>query len=106
MTERTARILLVDDEQSIQELLSFPLRQDGYEVVQASDGREGLELFRESAFDLVVLDVMMPRMDGFELCQRLRARSTVPIIMLTAKSEEVDKIVGLEIGADDLVDLF
>ena len=67
MTERTARILLVDDEQSIQELLSFPLRQDGYEVVQASDGREGLELFRQSSFDLVVLDVMMPRMDGFEL---------------------------------------
>ena len=103
MTERTARILLVDDEQSIQELLSFPLRQDGYEVVQASDGREGLELFRESTFDLVVLDVMMPRMDGFELCQRLRTRSTVPIIMLTAKSEEVDKIVGLEIGADDYI---
>ncbi len=103
MTERTARILLVDDEQSIQELLSFPLRQDGYEVVQASDGREGLERFRESTFDLVVLDVMMPRMDGFELCQRLRARSTVPIIMLTAKAEEVDKIVGLEIGADDYI---
>ena len=103
MTERTARILLVDDEQSIQELLSFPLRQDGYEVVQASDGREGLELFRQSSFDLVVLDVMMPRMDGFELCQRLRSRSTVPIIMLTAKSEEVDKIVGLEIGADDYI---
>ncbi|MSX01645.1 MAG: response regulator [Actinobacteria bacterium] len=103
MTEQTARILLVDDEQSIQELLSYPLRQDGYEVVQASDGREGLELFRESHFDLVVLDVMMPRMDGFELCQKLRARSTVPIIMLTAKSEEVDKIVGLEIGADDYI---
>ncbi|CAB4334972.1 unannotated protein [freshwater metagenome] len=103
MTEHTARILLVDDEQSIQELLSFPLRQDGYEVVQASDGREGLERFRESTFDLVVLDVMMPRMDGFELCQRLRARSTVPIIMLTAKSEEIDKIVGLEIGADDYI---
>ncbi len=101
MTEPTARILLVDDEQSIQELLSFPLRQDGYEVVQATDGREGLERFRESGFDLVVLDVMMPRMDGFELCQRIRARSSVPIIMLTAKSEEIDKIVGLEIGADD-----
>jgi len=103
MTEQPARILLVDDEQSIQELLSFPLRQDGYDVVQASDGREGLDLFRESHFDLVVLDVMMPRMDGFELCQRLRSRSTVPIIMLTAKSEEVDKIVGLEIGADDYI---
>jgi DNA-binding response OmpR family regulator len=103
MTEQPARILLVDDEQSIQELLSFPLRQDGYDVVQAADGREGLDLFRQSHFDLVVLDVMMPRMDGFELCQRLRARSTVPIIMLTAKSEEVDKIVGLEIGADDYI---
>jgi len=103
MSGQTPRILLVDDEQSVQELLSYPLRKDGYEVVQARDGKEALELFRESEFDLVVLDVMMPRMDGLECCRRLRASSPVPIIMLTAKSEEVDKIVGLELGADDYI---
>jgi two-component system, OmpR family, response regulator len=103
MADRAPRILLVDDEHSIQTLLSYPLRKDGYEVVQASDGREALDRFGESAFDLVVLDVMMPRMDGLEACRRLRARSSVPIIMLTAKADEVDKIVGLELGADDYI---
>jgi DNA-binding response OmpR family regulator len=103
MSERAARILLVDDEQSVQTLLSYPLRKDGYEVVQATDGRQALDRFREGAFDLVVLDLMMPRMDGLEVCRRLRQRSAVPIIMLTARSEEVDKVVGLEIGADDYI---
>ena len=103
MADRAPRILLVDDEHSIQTLLSYPLRKDGYEVVQASDGREALDRFSESTFDLVVLDVMMPRMDGLEACRRLRARSSVPIIMLTAKADEVDKIVGLELGADDYI---
>src|SRR3954466_12031974 len=86
MLDRAPRILLVDDEHSIQTLLSYPLRKDGYEVVQASDGREALARFGESTFDLVVLDVMMPRLDGLEVCRRLRARSSVPIIMLTAKA--------------------
>src|SRR3954468_12238570 len=103
MAERSARILLVDDEQSIQTLLSYPLRKDGYEVVQAVDGREALDRFAEQAFDLVVLDVMLPQLDGLEVCRRLRARSPVPIIMLTAKSEEIDKVVGLELGADDYI---
>jgi DNA-binding response OmpR family regulator len=103
MADRAPRILLVDDEQPIQTLLSFPLQRDGYEVVQASDGREALTRFDEQAFDLVVLDVMMPRMDGLEVCRRLRARSSVPIIMLTAKSEEIDKVLGLELGADDYI---
>ena len=103
MADRAARILLVDDEQPIQTLLSFPLQRDGYEVVQASDGREALARFDEQAFDLVVLDVMLPRMDGLEVCRRLRARSSVPIIMLTAKSEEIDKVLGLELGADDYI---
>jgi DNA-binding response OmpR family regulator len=103
MAERPPRILLADDEQSIQTLLSFPLRKEGYEVVQASDGREALERFGETTFDLVVLDVMMPRVDGLEVCRRLRARSDVPIIMLTAKAEEIDKVVGLEMGADDYI---
>ena len=87
----------------MQTLLSYPLRKDGYEVVQAADGREALQRFNESTFDLVVLDVMMPRMDGLEVCRRLRAKSTVPIIMLTAKAEEIDKVLGLELGADDYI---
>jgi DNA-binding response OmpR family regulator len=103
MVDRAPRILLVDDEQSIQTLLSFPLRKDGYEVVQATDGREALARFGESTFDLVVLDVMLPRMDGLEVCRRLRSRSSVPIIMLTAKTEEIDKVLGLELGADDYI---
>ncbi len=104
MTDRAPRILLVDDEQPIQTLLSFPLQRDGYEVVQASDGREALARFSEQQFDLVVLDLMLPRMDGLEVCKRLRAKgSTVPIIMLTAKSEEIDKVLGLELGADDYI---
>ncbi|HLI59223.1 MAG TPA: response regulator transcription factor [Solirubrobacteraceae bacterium] len=103
MDERAARILLVDDEQSIQTLLSYPLRKEGYEVVQAGDGREALERFAEQPFDLVVLDLMLPRIDGLEVCRRLRTQSAVPIIMLTAKSEEIDKVVGLELGADDYI---
>lgn len=103
MVDRPPRILLADDEQSVQTLLSYPLRKDGYEVVQAADGREALARFSETTFDLVVLDVMMPRMDGLEVCRRLRAKSTVPIIMLTAKAEEIDKVLGLELGADDYI---
>ena len=103
MADRPPRILLVDDEESIRTLLSYPLRKDGYEVITAVDGKEALDRFRETTFDLVVLDVMMPVLDGLEVCRVLRARSTVPIIMLTAKTEEVDKIVGLELGADDYI---
>ena len=103
MADRSARILLVDDEQSIQTLLSYPLRKEGYDVVQATDGRQALDRFDEQAFDLVVLDLMLPRVDGLEVCRRLRNRSSVPIIILTAKSEEIDKVVGLELGADDYI---
>src|SRR5580692_3589405 len=103
MVQRASRILLVDDERAILTLLSYPLRKDGYEVVQASDGGEALSRFAEDRFDLVVLDVMMPRLDGLEVCRRLRAQSSVPIIMLTAKAEEIDKVLGLELGADDYI---
>jgi DNA-binding response OmpR family regulator len=103
MVNRSPRILLADDEQAIQTLLSYPLQKDGYEVVRASDGREALARFAEQPFDLVVLDVMMPSMDGLEVCRRLRARSSVPIIMLTAKAEEIDTVLGLELGADDYI---
>ena len=87
MADRSARILLVDDEQSIQTLLSYPLRKEGYDVVRATDGRQALDRFDEQAFDLVVLDLMLPKVDGLEVCRRLRSRSSVPIIILTAKSE-------------------
>ena len=103
ITDRSARILLVDDEQSIQALLSYPLRKEGYDVVQATDGRQALERFEEQPFDLVVLVLMLPKIDGLEVCRRLRSRSSVPIIMLTAKSEEIDKVVGLELWADDYI---
>jgi DNA-binding response OmpR family regulator len=93
----------VDDEQSVQKLLSYPLRKEGYEVVPALDGREALERVSDGSFDLVVLDVMLPKVDGFDVCRQIRARSTVPIIMLTAKAEEIDKVLGLELGADDYI---
>ena len=103
MADRQPRILLVDDEQPIQDLLSFPLRKDGYEVVQVTDGLDAIRRFGEQVFDLVVLDVMLPGMDGLEVCRWLRARSAVPIIMLTAKADEIDTVVGLELGADDYI---
>ncbi len=103
MSAGSTRILLVDDEQSIQTLLSYPLRKEGYEVVSAHDGEEALKRAGEQSFDLVVLDVMLPKIDGFEVCRELRARSTVPIIMLTAKDEEFDTVLGLELGADDYI---
>jgi DNA-binding response OmpR family regulator len=95
--------LLVDDEHSVQKLLAYPLRKEGYDVVPALDGREALNRLREDDFDLVVLDVMLPKVDGFDVCRQIRARSTVPIIMLTAKAEEIDKVLGLELGADDYI---
>jgi DNA-binding response OmpR family regulator len=99
----TARILLVDDEQSIQTLLSYPLRKDGYHVTSALDGGEALQRFEEGRFDLVILDLMLPRIDGVEVCRQLRSQSQVPIIMLTAKGSETDKVAGLEVGADDYI---
>ena len=101
--EGSARILLVDDEESVQTLLTYPLRKDGYEVVSALDGREALDRFTKERFDLVVLDIMLPKLDGIEVCRRLRSRSQVPIIMLTAKDDEIDKVLGLEMGADDYI---
>src|ERR1041385_2708928 len=103
MTPQPARILLVDDEQSVQKLLAYPLRKEGYEVVPALDGEEALERARGQNFDLIVLDVMLPKLDGFDVCRQLRAQSNVPIIMLTAKAEEFDKVLGLELGADDYI---
>jgi DNA-binding response OmpR family regulator len=103
MADGSARILLVDDEQAVQQLLAYPLRKEGYEVISAVDGREALDRFAEQRFDLVVLDIMLPKLDGVEVCRRLRSRSQVPIIMLTARVDEIDKVVGLEMGADDYI---
>ena len=103
MSPSPPRILLVDDEQSVQTLLSYPLRKEGYEVVPALDGQEALDRFDDQAFDLIVLDVMLPKVDGLEVCRLLRRRSAVPIIMLTARTEEIDKVLGLELGADDYI---
>jgi DNA-binding response OmpR family regulator len=97
----TATILLVDDEESIQKLLAFPLERDGFRVVPAHDGEEALDRFAQERVDLVVLDVMLPRLDGLEVCRKLRATSSVPILMLTARDDELDKVLGLELGADD-----
>ena len=100
---RAPRILLVDDEDAIQKLLTYPMEKEGYEIVQVMDGETALEKFREQSFDLVVLDIMLPGMDGTDVCRIIRGESTVPIIMLTAKSDEFDKVLGLEIGADDYI---
>src|ERR1700742_3742219 len=99
----SARILLVDDEQSIQTLLSYPLRKDGYHVTSALDGGEAVQRFEDGRFDLVILDLMLPRVDGVEVCRQLRSRSQVPIIMLAAKGSEADKAAGLEVGPDALI---
>jgi DNA-binding response OmpR family regulator len=99
----SSTILLVDDEDAVRRVLTFPLERDGYKVVQAADGEEALERFGDQAVDLVVLDIMLPRLDGLEVCKQLRARSSVPIIMLTARDDELDKVLGLELGADDYI---
>ena len=97
------RILIVEDEESYREPLVYQLTREGYEVSAAATGEEGLELFTHGGIDLVLLDLMLPGIDGTTLCRRIREQSRVPIIMLTAKSTEIDKVVGLEIGADDYV---
>src|SRR5215212_9165744 len=99
----SATILLVDDEDAVQKLLTYPLERDGYRVVPARDGEEALEQFAPERVDLVVLDIMLPKLDGLEVCKRLRATSQVPIIMLTARDDELDKVLGLELGADDYI---
>src|SRR4051812_14885288 len=99
----SSTILLVDDEDSVQKLLAYPLEREGFRVLQARDGEEALERFAAEDVDLVVLDLMLPKLDGLEVCKRLRAESQVPIIMLTARDDELDKVLGLELGADDYI---
>jgi two-component system alkaline phosphatase synthesis response regulator PhoP len=100
---KMTRILLVDDERNITELARLYLENEGFQVLGVHDGERALAAFRSDAPDLIVLDLMLPRVDGYEVCRRIRAQSDVPIIMLTARDEDVDKIVGLELGADDYI---
>jgi two-component system alkaline phosphatase synthesis response regulator PhoP len=96
-----ARLLIVDDEPNLRHSLSYALRQEGYDVATAEDGERALDMFRSGKPDLVVLDVMLPKMDGLAVCRAIRRDSDVPVIMLTARSSELDTVVGLEVGADD-----
>jgi two-component system response regulator RegX3 len=101
MTSSPARILVVDDEESILQFVSYNLRKEGYDVTTATDGEAALELAAENTFDLVVLDIMLPGLDGYEVCRRLRASGDTPVLFLSARDTELDKVVGLEIGGDD-----
>ncbi|MGH3744285.1 MAG: response regulator, partial [Mycobacteriales bacterium] len=97
------RLLVVDDEESFSEALTFMLKREGFEVAVADSGDGALEEFDRNGADLVLLDLMLPGVSGTEVCRQLRARSAVPVIMLTARDSEIDKVVGLELGADDYV---
>lgn len=101
LKNKNSKILVVDDEVSIRRLLETRLLMFGYEVVTAADGIEAVNIFRDRVFDLVVLDIMMPKLDGYGVCQALRKHSDIPIIMLTALGDVADRLMGLELGADD-----
>ena len=101
--EKKQKVLIVEDEKNIVDILRFNLRKEGYDTLEAFDGVTGLRLALEESPDLILLDLMLPKMNGIEVCQRIREKSNVPIIMLTAKGEEFDKLLGLELGADDYI---
>ena len=96
-------VLIVDDEQAIRDVLKFNLLKEGYKILEASDGQQGLEMALSEKPDLIMLDIMLPKMDGLTVCKRVKNSCNIPIIILTAKDTEVDKIVGLELGADDYI---
>ncbi|GAA0744925.1 response regulator transcription factor [Clostridium oceanicum] len=97
------KILVVDDEKEIRDLIEIYLKNEGYKILKASDGREALDIVKKDHIDLIILDVMMPNMDGIEACMKIREEESMPIIMLSAKSEDMDKIIGLTTGADDYI---
>ncbi|HOQ15816.1 MAG TPA: response regulator YycF [Defluviitaleaceae bacterium] len=97
------KILVVDDEKSIADIIAYNLEKEGYEVLIAYDGEEALDLVFSEDPDLILLDIMMPKIDGFQVCRKIREKKETPIVMLTARAEEVDKVLGLELGADDYV---
>jgi DNA-binding response OmpR family regulator len=96
-------LLIIEDNQAIRSMLARFLENEGYQVAESESGEEGLKLFEQNKFDLVLLDIMLPKMDGFEVCKEIRKHSMIPIIMITAKSEDHDKILGLDVGADDYI---
>ena len=98
-----AKILVVDDESKIVDILTYNLRKEGYETIEAYDGEAGLNMALSENPDLVLLDIMMPKMDGYEVCRQIRLKSQIPVIMLTAKAEETDKVLSFELGADDYI---
>ena len=95
------KILVVDDEEPIAKILDFNLKKEGYDVIIANDGERAVELAFSENPDLILLDLMLPKKDGMEVCREVRAKKNIPIIMLTAKNSEIDKVLGLEFGADD-----
>ncbi|NLK97825.1 MAG: response regulator transcription factor, partial [Epulopiscium sp.] len=97
------KILVVDDEKNIADIIKFNLKKEGYEVLTAYDGEEALDIIFSKDPDLILLDIMMPKIDGFQVCRKVREKKSTPIVMLTARAEEVDKVLGLELGADDYV---
>lgn len=97
------KVLIVDDDSNVCEILGLYLKENHYEVIEANNGNDAIELYKNCQPDIILLDIMMPDIDGYEVCKEIRKNSTVPIIMLTAKDEEFDKVLGLEIGADDYV---
>lgn len=97
------KILIVDDEKNIVDILKYNLQKEGFETIEAYDGEEGLRMALECRPDLILLDIMLPKMDGFEVCRKIRQTLSTPILMITAKEEEVDKVLGLEMGADDYI---
>ena len=101
------KILIVDDEKNIVDIIAFNLKKEGYTVITAADGEEGVQKAMEENPDLILLDIMMPKMDGYEVCKKIREKKNTPIIMLTARAEELDKVLGLELGAKDgrIIDL-
>jgi len=101
LTAQISRILVVDDEEAILEFVSYNLRKEGYEVAVARDGDEALELADRDEYDLIILDIMLPGADGYEVCRKLRAHTSTPILFLSARDTELDKVVGLELGGDD-----
>ncbi|MCD8036125.1 MAG: response regulator YycF [Clostridiales bacterium] len=96
-------VLVVDDEKNIVNIIAFNLKKEGYDVITAEDGEQAVEIANEKKPDLILLDIMMPKMDGYEACRKIREKHNMPIIMLTARAEELDKVLGLEMGADDYV---
>lgn len=101
MEEKLGKVLVIEDEVKLARFIELELKHEGYEVILAEDGREGIERFYESEPDIILLDLMLPQLNGIEVCRRIRKESDIPIIMLTAKGETMDKIVGLDSGADD-----